>query len=149
MTYTYDPKKIKEHGKDRLRFELGDTQTDGGAETCALSDEEYEGLLDEIQPGKRAWLRVKLDAVNAILHKMAFEVDTKIDVLEYKFGDRAERWQKLKNTLEKELLGMTSVPLIDASIRKTPPYFHTGMQGNPNAADSPAAPRFPFKGLTK
>ena len=40
-TYTYDPSKIQENGKDRMRFELGDTMVEGEAETCALSDEEY------------------------------------------------------------------------------------------------------------
>ena len=45
MTYTYDPLKIKDRGKDQMRFEIGDTLVDGGADTCALSDEEYEGML--------------------------------------------------------------------------------------------------------
>ena len=44
-TYTYDPSKIQENGKDRMRFELGDTMVEGEAETCALSDEEYTAIL--------------------------------------------------------------------------------------------------------
>lgn len=31
-TYTYDPSKIQENGKDRMRFELGDTMVEGEAE---------------------------------------------------------------------------------------------------------------------
>ena len=35
MTYSYDPARIRERGKDQMRFELGDTVTEGGADTCA------------------------------------------------------------------------------------------------------------------
>ena len=49
--YTYDPTKIKEKGKDRMRFELGDTMVEGGAETAALSDEEINAVL-EMYPNK-------------------------------------------------------------------------------------------------
>ena len=44
-TYTYEPDHIKENGKDRMRFELGDTMVEGGVETCALCDEEYTAAL--------------------------------------------------------------------------------------------------------
>ena len=59
MTYSYDPTKIKARGKDQMRFELGDTQTDGGADTCALADEEYEAVLAGLKAGKKAWLYAK------------------------------------------------------------------------------------------
>ena len=32
-TYTYEPEKISENGKDRMRFELGDTMVEGGSDT--------------------------------------------------------------------------------------------------------------------
>ena len=67
MTYSYDPALIRERGKDQMRFEVGDTLTDGGAETAVLSDEEYNALLTDIQPGKQAWIRAKLTVVEAIL----------------------------------------------------------------------------------
>lgn len=41
-TYTYDPSMITVEGKDRMRFELGDTVVQGGNLTAALCDEEYE-----------------------------------------------------------------------------------------------------------
>ena len=44
-TYVYEPDKITENGKDRMRFELGDTMVEGAAETCALCDEEYAAAL--------------------------------------------------------------------------------------------------------
>ena len=86
MTYSYDPTKIKARGKDQMRFELGDTQTDGGADTCALADEEYEAMLSGLKDGKKAWQYAKLAVLEAILFKMSYQVDTKIDVLQYSFG---------------------------------------------------------------
>lgn len=51
MTYSYDPTQIRARGKDQMRFELGDTQTDGGADTCALADEEYEAVSRPVHHG--------------------------------------------------------------------------------------------------
>ena len=45
MTYTYCPENIAENGIDKMRFELGDTMTEGGADTCVLCDEEYAAML--------------------------------------------------------------------------------------------------------
>ena len=95
MTYSYDPAQIRARGKDQMRFELGDTQTEGGADTCALADEEYEAVLAGLKPGKKAWLYAKLAVLEAILFKMSYQVDTRIDVLQYSFGDRAEQWRKM------------------------------------------------------
>ena len=53
MAYTYQPELIKEAGKDRMRFELGDTMVDC-AENVALTDEEINAVL-EMHPGK--WQR--------------------------------------------------------------------------------------------
>lgn len=145
MTYTYDPSKIKGGGKDQMRFELGDTLVDGGADTCALADEEYEGFLADLKPGKKAWLAAKLGIVEAILFKLSYQPDTKIDVLEYKFSDRVAMWEKLKADLKKDLAGL-SAPLIDSEASKKPPYFYTGMEANPAAGD--IAPPFPFRKMT-
>ena len=46
--YTYEPALIGEYGKDRMRFELGDTMVQDGKLTCALCDEEYITLLDGV-----------------------------------------------------------------------------------------------------
>ena len=56
-TYTYDPAKINENGKDRMRFELGDIMVEGGADTCALTDEEYNAIIGHY-PNK--WKKAKL-----------------------------------------------------------------------------------------
>ena len=44
MAYNYDPAAVAEYGKDRMRFELGDTMVEGGPDTTALTDEEIEDL---------------------------------------------------------------------------------------------------------
>ena len=44
-TYSYDPAKLEEEGKDFMRFQLGDTMVEGKEKTCALTDEEYNAIL--------------------------------------------------------------------------------------------------------
>ena len=56
-TYTYDPGSLKEFGKDRMRFELGDTMVEGLSDTTALTDEEIQASI-EAYP--RSWKRAKL-----------------------------------------------------------------------------------------
>jgi len=133
MTYTYEPTRIRELGKDQMRFELGDTLTDGGAATCALSDEEYIAMLEGIVPGKKAWLGAKLQIVEAILLKLSYPVDTKIDVLTYGLGKRAQHWKDLYEMLRAELQGNSCVPTIADSAASKPPYFHTDMMPNRRA----------------
>ena len=145
MTYSYDPTKIRARGKDQMRFELGDTQTEGGADTCVLADEEYEAMLADLKAGKKAWLFAKLAVLEAILFKLNYQVDTKIDVLQYSFGERAERWKKLYDDLKKQALATVSIPTL-ASMTEAPPYFHKEMKSNPRAmrgADTP-----PFRKMT-
>jgi len=120
-----------------MRFELGDTTTAGGAETCALADEEYTAILDGVDESARAnrvaWLGVKLQIVEAILLKLSYQVDTKIDVLQYGLGKRAEHFKDLYEMLREELLSNSCVPTIADSAAKKPPYFHTNMMPNRRA----------------
>jgi hypothetical protein len=137
MEYTYDPAKIRQRGKDQMRFELGDTETGGGADTCALSDEEYAAVLESLDTdGKRGWLSAKLQILEAILFKLSYQVDTKIDVLTYTFSARTEQWQKLYEQLRTDMMANTGVPTMADSAAKKPPYFHTGMTDNPRAGCS-------------
>jgi len=182
MTYTYEPEKIRARGKDQMRFELGDTQVDGGAETCALADEEYGAFLAEVRHGiaksmrnglgraapiaamseanasrcaenaelafsggfaaigetdfelfryKRAWLGAKIQILEAILLKLSYQVDTKIDVLTYGLGKRAEHWKNLYEMLRKEMIANAGLPSISDEAAAKPPYFHTDMNLNP------------------
>ena len=148
MTYSYDPAQIRARGKDQMRFELGDTQTEGGADTCALADEEYEAVLAGLKPGKKAWLYAKLAVLEAILFKMSYQVDTRIDVLQYSFGDRAEQWRKMYDDLKKQTLATASIPTLAPAITETPPYFHKGMEENPRAKHGAGGPPSPFRKMT-
>lgn len=146
MTYSYDPTKIKARGKDQMRFELGDTQVEGGADTCALADEEYEGMLADLKEGKKAWLFAKLAVLEAILFKMEYQVNTKIDVLQYDMGERADRWKRLYDDLKKQALATVSIPTLAPSMTEQPPYFHKEMKSNPRAMNG--ADTSPFRKMT-
>jgi len=130
VTYTYDPEKIKERGKDQMRFELGDTYVDGGATTSALADEEYESILYGLKPERKAWLFAKLYVLEAILFKLSYQVDTKVDVLSYALGERAKHWKDLYEMIRKQILASVGLPTMNARAMEKPPYFHTGMQEN-------------------
>lgn len=132
MSYTYDPTQITARGKDQMRFELGDTAVEDGAETCAMCDEEYAALLADLGTTNKAWLDVKIKIVGAILHKFSFQVDTKVDVLTYDFSSRAEQWQTLLDNLKKEATA-SSLPIMGSG-KKSKPYFYRGMGGNKGGA---------------
>lgn len=148
MLYTYDPTQIRKRGKDQMRFEVGDTLIEGGAETCVLADEEYEAIIADIKEGKKAWLFAKLAVLEAILFKLSYAVNTKIDVLTYNFGDRAAQWKTLYDQIKAQILATMSVPIMDASAEKKPPYFHTGMEENYRAKGN-YAPYSPFRKMTE
>jgi len=158
MTYTYDPHKIKGRGKDQMRFELGDTLVDGGAETCALADEEYAGILyyeDEesgikytLKPGRKAWLFAKLYVLEAIMFKLSYQVDTKIDALSYGLGKRAEHWKNLYEMIRQQILASFGLPFMNAKAQHKPPYFHTGMNENWRAKIA-YTPYSPFRRMVK
>lgn len=146
MTYSYDPARIRERGKDQMRFELGDTVTEGGADTCALSDEEYNAVLEGLKNDKKAWIHAKLAVLEAIMFRFSYQVDTKVDVLQYGLGDRAAHWKQLYDDLKKQVRASVSVPAMASAIQNTPPYFHTGMEENPRAVHGASSP--PFRKMT-
>lgn len=84
-TYSYDPTKIGERGKDRMRFELGDTITEGEGQAAALSDEEYEAIL-ATYPGR--WKRAKLALIESIMRRFSYEVDEKVGPLSLSLRQR-------------------------------------------------------------
>ena len=148
MTYNYDPTKIRKRGKDQMRFELGDTFVDGGADTCALSDEEYNAMLEGLKPGKLPWLLAKLFILEAILFKLSYQVNTKIDGLSYALGDRAELWKELYEKVRAEILANTGVPTMAESAMRKPPYFYTAMDDNPRTHNNKIR-TFPFRNMTE
>ena len=63
MTYTYCAENITENGVDKMRFELGDTMTESGADTCLLCDEEYAAVLAQ----SNTWQKAKISCLKAIV----------------------------------------------------------------------------------
>ena len=84
MTYTYCPENITENGIDKMRFELGDTMTEGGADTCVLCDEEYAAMLAQ----SKTWQKAKIECLKAIVMKLAYEVDYKVTDMSLSLSDR-------------------------------------------------------------
>lgn len=129
--YTYEPGNIKEFGKDRMRFELGDTMVEGGSDTTALTDQEIQAAI-ETYPA--SWKRAKLFLLESLCRRFAYEVDTKTGPLSLAMQDRAELWRKDFEALKKEITaGSCSVPKFANEVYSKPPYFHTGMQQNERA----------------
>ena len=115
--YTYEPEKISENGKDRMRFELGDTMVEGGADTSALADAEITAAL-EMYPGK--WKRAKLALLESICRRFAYEPDAKTGPLSFSFGERAKQWREDYEKLKKEVAnGCVSVPRFGVGIAGT------------------------------
>lgn len=130
MTYTYEPLEIRDGGKNQMRFELGDTAVEQGALGCALSDQEYLAFLGEETRSKQQWLQAKLSLVKVVLHKFAFQVDTKIDVLEYDFSARVTAWKSLCEDLEKEVANSCGFPILTGGLEDSTPYFWEGMMSD-------------------
>lgn len=127
-TYTYDPQNIKEYGKDRMRFELGDTMVEGGSDTTALTDEEIQAAVELYS---KAWKRAKLMLLESIYHRFAYEVDTKTGPLSLSLQDRAKIWKSDYEALKKEVsIASVSVPLSTCEGSGGEAYFHTDMQRN-------------------
>lgn len=128
-SYNYDPAEVTSLGKDRMRFELGDTMVEGGSDTAALTDQEIEAALAAF-PGR--WKRSKLFLLETLMRRFAYEVDTKTGPLTLSLQERAKLWRKDWEALKKEVeLESASVPDSMLEAAKQPPYFYAGMQENP------------------
>lgn len=125
-SYTYDPSKITENGKDRMRFELGDTVVEGMEETCALTDEEYQAAL-AMYP--RKWRKAKLALLSSIVHRFMYEVDTKVGPLSLSLHQRAEAWKAMYDELKAEDIAM-GVPIAAPQAISPEHYFTEGMHDN-------------------
>ncbi len=132
-TYEYDPAKIKDNGKDRMRFELGDTMVEGASDTCALTDEEIEAALS-IYPDR--WKRAKLALLESICRRFAYEVNTTEGPVRLELMSRAKLWREDYEALKKELSDSgTTVPAYGMSPDGRPkqPCFWINMMANGEA----------------
>lgn len=129
--YTYVPGNIKEFGKDRMRFELGDTMVEGGSDTTALTDEEIKAAIDSYP---KSWKRAKLMLLESLCRRFAYEVDTKTGPLWLYMQERAKLWRADYEALKKEVSAESyNIPRFGNGVPNKPPYFYAGMQHNERA----------------
>lgn len=128
--YSYDPSNIGEYGKDRMRFELGDTMVEDGANTSALTDEEINAML-ELYP--KRWKKAKLALLESICRRFSYEPDTKAGPVTFSFGERAKIWREDYSVLKKEVAReYVKVPKFCGG-KVTDSYFYSGMMENVEA----------------
>ncbi len=131
-SFTYDPTKITENGLDQMRFELGDTVLDMEGITSPLCDEEYMAIIGKY--GKKSWRTAKLKCLEAIVMKLAYEVNTSVGGLSYSLDARAERWKKMLDDAKREARALSGVPVAGCEESLMPhggtPYFYNDMQAN-------------------
>ncbi len=129
--YTYNPANVKEPGKDRMRFELGDVMVDGLSDTTALTDEEIQAAIDTYP---KSWKRAKLMLLESLCRRFAYEVDTKTGPLQLNMQERAKLWREDYEKLKKEVSAEScSTSQFRNASQNKPPYFYTGMQRNERA----------------
>lgn len=129
--YTYNPENVKEHGKDRMRFELGDVMVDGLSDTTALTDEEIQAAIDTYP---KSWKRAKLMLLESLCRRFSYEVNTKTGPLTLELQERAKLWREDYEKLKKEVSAEScSIPQFRNASQNKPPYFYTGMQRNERA----------------
>lgn len=130
-SYTYDPAKITENGLDQMRFELGDTVVDMEGITSPLCDEEYNAIIGKYGSN---WKMAKLKCLEAIVMKLAYEVNTSIDGLSYSLGERFERWKKMLDDAKREASAKANLPRVGNAGSLMPhggtPYFYNDLQAN-------------------
>lgn len=129
-TYTYDPGNVKELGKDRMRFELGDVMVEGLSDTAALTDEEIQAAIDTYP---KSWKRAKLILLESLCRRFSYEVNTKTGPLTLELQERAKLWREDYDKLKKEVSAECSVVHFSNRTACKPPYFYTGMQRNERA----------------
>ena len=133
MTYSYDPTKITDGGLDQMRFELGDTVIDMEDITSPLCDEEYTAILTKYGSN---WKKAKLKCLEAIVMKLAYEVNTSVSGLSYSLSERYNRWKEMLDDAKKEAKAssMASLPRVGDPKSLMPhdgtPYFYNDMQAN-------------------
>ena len=129
--YTYNPANVKEPGKDRMRFELGDVMVDGLSDTTALTDEEIQAAIDTYP---KSWKRAKLMLMESICRRFSYEADTKTGPLSLSLGGRAKLWREDYEKLKKEVSAEScNVHMPASGVHGRPPYFYAGMHGNERA----------------
>ena len=131
-SYTYDVENIEGQGKDRMRFELGDTMVEGGPDTSALTDQEIQAAINA---NPESWKKAKLMLLESLCRRFAFEVDTKTGPLQLYMQERAKLWRADYDGLKKEVSAEScaAARLGGGVESQKPPYFYAGMHSKGKA----------------
>lgn len=132
MTYSYNPADIASESISRARFELGDVLVDGGADTCFLSDEEIQAVIND----SPRWTKAMYRLADAVCMRLSYETNWKNDGTSFDLSQRAERWIKLRDKLQLDAEIESMVPdagAVNDSMESSDGghYFHRGMQKSP------------------
>lgn len=141
-TFSYDPSLITDGKVNQMRFELGDTAVEGGEETCALCDEEYQAIINETAKKGKSFGYAKCKCLDAIVSKLAFEVDFSTDGLSMSLSQRYERWKEMLSGEKRKHQYISANPTaLGENSLDSGHYFRLGMNDN----DRIPAPVFPFR----
>lgn len=116
-TYSGNPQTSP---RDRLRFELGDTD----AADPLISDEEADYCLQS----ESKFIGALAKAAEAIASRFARELTTKVGPLTLEHTQRAELWANRAADLRRKA-GSANAPSINSG-SKGNPYFSAGMHDN-------------------
>lgn len=97
--FSYDPSLINDGGINQMRFELGDVFTLEPDKETYLTDEEITAAIE----GSTSWARAKLRLVDSLISRFSYEVDTRVDQVEWKLNQRVDEWQDLRKRLAAEV----------------------------------------------
>lgn len=107
-----------------------DIEVEGGADTCALADEEYDALIAETYGAGKSWKVAQYRCLQAIVSRMAMMIDVNIDGMKLDMESRYQRWLIMLRCKEKLLMGLSS-PLTSRS--RTGYAITKGIHDNPRA----------------
>lgn len=129
MAATYDPNAVNQNGKDRIRFELGDTDPDD----AELQDEEIEAILETQSEATVPWLRSAAMLARVVHRRYSRQATFSVGTIKFDYQGRAEQWGKLADSLEVQ----AGVGIAGASTSAAPSaggvaalgenYFYKGM----------------------
>ena len=128
MPYSYssfNPSNVGRYGRDRMRFELGDTVVDG--HSAFLSDAEYDAILQQYP---NSWKRAKLAIIESIMRRLSYEVDESVGPASWSLRQRYENWRGMYDQLKAEL-SACSVPSAHPAAISGDRYFYEGIHNNP------------------
>lgn len=130
-TYSYFPEDINTEDKDRMRFEIADTDVEKGPASAALSDEEISAMLERYPD---SFIMAKFKLVEHLLFKYGQDVDNKVGPVSFTFANRMDFWKDLYDRLKKQVaqsaIGNLK-PYGGEEAQRKKAYFYTHMMDNP------------------